>query len=64
LLKREIVSFAKKICKGLPKPEHKLVTNLFYGVSESGSCLLSSIARALKEKISLKKTIETFKREG
>ena len=34
------------------------MTNMLYGLSESHSCHLSKISRALKEKISLKKTIE------
>jgi hypothetical protein len=58
LCKREILNFSKKICKGLKKPEFKLITNMLYGISESGSCHLSKISRALKEDITLKKTIE------
>ena len=61
-MKRELIGFSKKICKGLGKPEKKLVTNMLYGVSESQSCHLSKISRALKEKISLKKTIERLSR--
>ena len=57
-LKRKILSFSKNICKGLKRPEEKLVSNLLYGIAESGSCHLSKIARALKESITLKKTIE------
>ena len=33
-----------------------------YGISESGSCHLSKISRALKEDITLKKTIERLSR--
>lgn len=58
LCKREILNFSKKICRGLKKPNFKLVTNMLYGISESGSCHLSKISRALKEDITLKKTIE------
>jgi hypothetical protein len=58
LLKREILNFSKKICKGIKKPEYKLICDIFYGLSESQSCHLSKIARALKEKITLMKTIE------
>ena len=57
-LKREILNFSKKVCKGLKKPEFKLITNMFYGISESKSCHLSKISRTLKEPITLKKTIE------
>ena len=62
LLKREILKFSEKICKGIGRPEEKLVSNLFYGISVSGSCHLSKISRALKEPISLKKTIERLSR--
>jgi len=58
VLKREILNFSEKICTGLWKPEKRLVTCILYGIAESGSCHLSKISRALKEKISLKKLIE------
>lgn len=58
LLKREILNFSKKICKGIKKPEYKLVCDMLYGLSESQSCHLSNIARSLKEGNLLKKTIE------
>jgi len=61
-LKRAILSFSKKICKGIRKPEQKLMSNLLYGIAESGSCHLSKISRALKENIALKKTIERLSR--
>ena len=61
-LKREILTFSKKICKGVRKPEQKLMSNLLYGIAESGSCHLSKISRALKENIALKKTIERLSR--
>jgi hypothetical protein len=58
VLKRKILNFSKYICKGLKRPEEKLVSNLLYGIAESGSCHLSKIGRALKEEITLKKTID------
>jgi len=61
-VKREILSFSKKICKGLKKPEFKLICNMLYGICESGSCHLSKISRSLKEDITLKKTIERLSR--
>jgi len=61
-LKREIFNFSKKICTGLKRPEEKLISNLLYGIAESGSCHLSKIGRALKEPILLKKTIERLSR--
>jgi hypothetical protein len=57
-LKRKIFNFSKNICKGLKRPEEKLVCSLLYGIAESGSCHLSKIGRALKENITLKKTID------
>ena len=62
VLKREIFKFSKKICRGIGKPEEKLVTNLIYGIAESGSCHLSKISRTLKEKTLLKKVIERLSR--
>lgn len=56
--KRDILNFSEKICDGISRPKFKLMTNLLYGMSESNSCHLSKIGRALKENISLKKTID------
>ena len=61
-LKREFLKFSKKICKGIGRPEEKLISNMLYGIAENGSCHLSEIGRALKEKITLKKTIERLSR--
>jgi hypothetical protein len=61
-LKREILNFSRKICKRIGKPEQRLIVDLLYGIAESGSCHLSKISRALKEKITLKKTIERLSR--
>jgi hypothetical protein len=57
-LKREILNFSEKICAGQARPRMKLTANVLFGMAESKSCLLSEIGRALKEEISLKKTIE------
>ena len=62
LLKREILNFSKKVCKRLGRPKEKLVSSLLYGIAESESCHLSKIGRALKERITLKKTIERLSR--
>ena len=59
--KRNFAVF-KKVCKGIARLEQKLVSNLLYGIAESGSCHLSKIGQALKEKITLKKTIERLSR--
>jgi len=58
-MKREIVNFSKKISKGVNKPTYKFITDMQYGLSKSGSCLISEIARALQEspQVKLKNTI-------
>lgn len=61
-LKRKIVNFSKKICKGCSKPVTKFVVDMLMGITECQKVHLSSIARALKENISLKKTIERLSR--
>lgn len=50
-MKREIINFSKKICKGVSKPEFKFVTDMIYGISKSKDILLSNIAEALDEDI-------------
>lgn len=48
-MKRDIINFSKKICKGVSKPQTKFVTEMIYGISKSKDILLSSIADSLKE---------------
>lgn len=57
-MKRDILNFSKKITNGLDKPTTKFVSEMLYGIEKSNSVLFSEIARALKEKIKLKNTIE------
>lgn len=57
-MKREILSFSEKISEGVNKSTKKFVMDMQYGLSKSGSCLISNIARALDEKIKLSYTIE------
>lgn len=57
-MKRDILNFSKKITIGLSKPESKFVTDMLFGISKSGSILISEIARSLKENIKLGYTIE------
>lgn len=57
-MKRDILNFSKKITDGLDKPTTKFVSDMFYGIEKSNSILFSEIARALKERIKLKNTIE------
>lgn len=61
-LKREIKKFSDKISKGLSRPKYKLVFQMLYGMLESQSTQLSNISRALKEEITLKKTVERLSR--
>ena len=48
-MKRDIINFSKKICKGASKPESKFTMDMIYGISKSKDILLSSIAGALDE---------------
>jgi len=57
-LKRGILRFSEAISKGLTRPEMKFVSHMIFGILCSQSCHLSKIARALNEKILIKKTIE------
>lgn len=57
-MKRDILNFSKKITNGLDKPTTKFISEMFYGIEKSNSVLFSKIARALKEKIKLRNTIE------
>lgn len=57
-MKREILNFSKKISKGVNKSTSKFVMDMQYGLSKSGSCLISNIARSLDENIKLGYTIE------
>lgn len=57
-IKRKILTFSNKISKNLSRPTYKFITQMIYGILESQTVLLSEISRALKEDITLKKTIE------
>ena len=48
-LKREILTFSKKISRNLPKPERKFIADMNYGMLASGSCLLTDIVDHLHE---------------
>lgn len=61
-LKRKLSTFSNKITKNLSKPKSKFVFQVFYGLLENQSVLLSDISRALKEKITLKKVIDRLSR--
>jgi len=57
-MKIKILAFTNKISKGLPRPTYKFISQIIYGILENQTVLLSEISRALKEDITLKKTIE------
>lgn len=57
-VKRDLINFSKKITKGLSKPEEKFIMDMLYGISKSGTTLISEISRSLKEDIKLNNTIE------
>ena len=61
-MKRKTTNFFKKISKNISKPKTKLFTQTIYGLLKGQSILLSDIARSLKEKITLKKTIDCLSR--
>lgn len=48
-LKREILTFAKKISKHLSKPDKKFTADMTYGILSSQSCLLTDIVEQLHE---------------
>lgn len=48
-MKREILTFSRKISHKLPKPERKFIADMNYGILASGSCLLTDIVDQLHE---------------
>ena len=57
-MKREIINFSQNIAKGVNKSTSKFIMDMEYGISKSGSCLISKISRSLDESIKLQNTIE------
>ena len=57
-MKREIINFSEKIAKGVNRSTSKFIMDMQFGLAKNGSCMVSNIARALKEDIELKYTIE------
>ena len=57
-MKRNILNFSNKISYGTRKPIIKLTQDIMYGISRSKSCLLSEIARDLKEEVKVANTID------
>jgi hypothetical protein len=61
-MKREILTYANKISSGTGKPNVKFVANMIYGMSASGSVLLSDISDALKERVEKINTVDRLSR--
>lgn len=61
-IKRDLSNFSSKISKNLKRPQEKFVQQMLYGILAGNSVHLSEIGRALKETITLKKTIERLSR--
>ena len=57
-MKRDILNFSNKMSNNLTKPTKKFVMDSLYGIAKSKSCVISNIARALKEDVKLKYVIE------
>jgi len=56
--KNQIANFLETICVNENKVIKRFIQDMIFGITVSKSVLLSEISRSLKEKISLKKTIE------
>lgn len=61
-IKRNLSGFSEKISKGLKLPQKKFILQMMYGILEGDKPHLSEIARALKETIPIKKTIDRLSR--
>ena len=48
-MKREIITFSKKITSKLSAPDKKFFTDMTYGILASQSCLLTKISHVLLE---------------
>ena len=62
-LKREILTFSKKMSRNTPKDIRKFTADMLYGILASKSCILSHFADALKEDIQKKNTVERLSRK-
>ncbi len=62
-MEEKIKNFSKKISEGIDKKKKRdFIFEMLYGVIASNSCLLSEIARSLKEEITLKALIKRLSR--
>src|SRR5690554_1524765 len=61
-IKRGINKYSNKLTTGLRKTETKLVKQMIYGISKSGSCVLSDVSDTLMEDIKKINTVERLSR--
>lgn len=61
-LKGILQTFSVKISRKLKRPQQKFVHQMIFGILAGNKLHLSEIARSLKEKITLKKTIDRLSR--
>ena len=61
-LKREILTFSKKISKHLSKPDRKFTADMTYGMLASQSCLLTNIVDQLHENSKKVNSVERLTR--
>ena len=62
-LREQIVYFSGELSKGLPKTAQRFIGEMLYGIQARQSVLLTEVARALEEPISLKKSHERLSRQ-
>lgn len=61
-LREQIHRFSGKLCLGFGKVTSRFVEEMLYGIQARGSLRLSEVARALDEKITLKKAVDRLSR--
>ena len=61
-MKREIYHFCSKLGKDAPMAQKRFISDMVYGITASGSCILSKIADVLEEPIHKANTIDRLSR--
>ena len=61
-LKRETFNFCQVLSKDAPMAQKRFITDMIYGITASGSCILSKIADTLQEPIHKSNTIDRLSR--
>jgi len=62
-LREKIVHFSGELSRGLPKTAQRFVSEMVYGIQAKQSVVLTQVARALEEPISIKKSEERLSRQ-